>query len=573
MKKWKESAANVIKSYYQSFRGSQWDAYMIGSEDEKLLQAKICFALFGPPTVEKAEEIWDGYTSEQQESAKEILQTLLETHKKAKPKSDKILTRSIIVMCKQEEVEFMVPLFSVFTGSDPFSDCTSRSYIDNQRRVYSSWDDWLANNTLPMLKYAVPRYGFYSCSEKCSYEFDPDKDPQIRFETSPACNITSRIFGTTDTVAAITSFGCGIIAVASMMTPIAPIVMTVSAVGGFGSASYGATRATYRILDKGKHGESLNDLESWTLYFSLAAMPLHVASSVVNANLIKGAVENGRTFTSSIRMAATVLNFSVLGVDSIMIGLGLTNMIEKYKKDQLGPLDLLQFSMSVFFFTNTLIKPQMASKIIQNAQDTHIQNYANQMTDAETQATFKKFLADNKGDGTITDNSKIIRTINRITDPSEVFGGLKDASSLKIGGRKGKTFLVGDKKNNVYRLRSKDLTFVKTITQGVEITQGTSATAIRKDTAKFMKKIGAEKIDVNGVKVFDNPDNITKSRINKTIGGTAGKNELILAKAVDLSRDMNLNSGEDVLSMVEILAAKLKKGEFFLISIKLLIIS
>jgi hypothetical protein len=561
VKKWKESAAEVIKSYYQSFRGSQWDAYVIGSEDEKLLQAKICFAIFGPPTVAEAKEIWEGYNSEQQESAKQILETILEVNKKAKPNSEKVLTRSIIVMCKQEEIEFMIPLFAVLTGGDPFDATSPRCYIDNQRRTYSSWEDWKANNTLPMLKCAFPRFGFYSCSKACRYEFDPDKDPEIAFETSPACNVMSRIFGTTDTVAAITSLGCGVVAVASMMTPVAPFILTASAVGGIGSASYGAGRAGYRIVDKGKHGESMTDLESWTLYFSLAAMPLHIASSVVNANLVKGAVVNGRTFTSSIRMGATILNFSTLGVDSIMIGLGLSNMIDKYKKDQLNPLDILQFSMSVFFFTNTLMKPQVASKIIQNAQETHIQNYANQMTDAETQATFKKFLADNKGDGTITDNSKIIRTINRITDPNEVFLGLKDASSLKIGGRKGKTLLVSDQKTSVYRVRSKDLSFVKIVTQGTEITQGANSVNIQKGVKKCMNNINASSIEVNGVKIFDNLDDRMKSRVNKTIGGAAGKNEQIVLKAVELAQDMNLNNTEDVLSMIEIISAKLKKGK------------
>src|SRR5699024_5480958 len=114
--------------------------------------------------------------------------------------------------------------------------------------------------------------------------------------------------------------------------------------------------------------------------------------SLVNASLVRGAMVEGRIFSDSMRMFATILNFSALGVDAVLVGCGIVNMIEKYKKDQLTPLDVLQFSMSVFFFTNTLIKPQMARKIIENAQDQHIQRFADSMSDEATQRTFQKFL-------------------------------------------------------------------------------------------------------------------------------------------------------------------------------------
>lgn len=163
------------------------------------------------------------------------------------------------------------------------------------------------------------------------------------------------------------------------------------------------------------------------------------------------------------RMFATVLNFSTLGVDGVMVAFGIANLVDKIKQDKLTPLDVLQFSMSVFFFTNTLIQPQMASSIIKNAQEMHIQN---KVTDVDAQETFNQFIKSNKNDGTITDNSKIIRAINRIEDPNKFFAEMKDAANIEIGGRKGKTLLVTDKNQNVNRINPSKMSSAET-SQGI----------------------------------------------------------------------------------------------------------
>lgn len=252
VKKWKLKAKEIIKSYYLSFNGSQFDEYMIG-EDENLLLAKICFAMYGPPTVQDATELCDGYDEKQKESANEILKLILEIHNDKNQPSKRLLVGIIVVVCKQEEAEFPLPIFSVFCGCDPMNPHAARSYVDTQRRTYKSWVDWEESNTLPMLKYAFPRRGFFTCSTNCSYEFDVNKEPDIAFGTSPACNLSSRIFGTTDTVAGVTSLACGIIGIASMFTPIGPAVLLTTAITGTSSAAYGTSRAVVRLYDKGRY--------------------------------------------------------------------------------------------------------------------------------------------------------------------------------------------------------------------------------------------------------------------------------------------------------------------------------
>jgi len=239
-----------------------------------------------------------------------------------------------------------------------------------------------------------------------------------------------------------------------------------------------------------------------------------------------------------------------------MIGFGVANLVDKYKKDQLTPLDVLQFSMSVFFFTNTLIQPKTASAIIKNAQESHIQTFANNLNDVETKETFNRFLDQNKGDGSIKDTSKIVRTINKVNDPNALFGGLKDSSEIKIGGRKGKTLLVSDKNNTVNRINPNSTSF-STVTQIIP-----SQVRFQRKTKQCLARIDAENIEVNGNNIFRNMEDGQKARANKVIGGSAENNDKIVMKAVEISRNMNLNAVDDVLSIVEILTAQLKKGEF-----------
>lgn len=210
-------------------------------------------------------------------------------------------------------------------------------------------------------------------------------------------------------------------------------------------------RGVNRLVDKGQHGESLLDLESITLWLSLAATPLHFISSAINGTLTVGA-QQGRIFSSSMRMFATVLNFTTLGLDAVMLSFGLANLIQKAVNKELTPLDVLQFSMSAFFFTNTLLQPKVAKNIIKKAQEQHFDRHMNSMTDADAKQAFENFLSKNGAEGNIQDRSKIIRAINRMEDANTFFKGVGPENDVKIGGRKGRTVLVTDQHGNTNRI-------------------------------------------------------------------------------------------------------------------------
>ena len=200
-------------------------------------------------------------------------------------------------------------------------------------------------------------------------------------------------------------------------------------------------RSINRLVDKGTHDESLIDLESVTCWLVIVSTPAHFATSLTNAALANGA-RSGRVFTSTIRTAATILTCSVFGLDSAMLILGIANLVNKYENDQLTTLDVLQFSISVFFFSHTLVQPKTATGIIKQVQKQHIATYGNNIQDKAGAQAFEKFLTDNKGKGDMNSNAKIIRTINRIDDPNKFFTMASKADSVMIGGRKGKTVMI-----------------------------------------------------------------------------------------------------------------------------------
>lgn len=215
VKKWKASAVGILRSYYVGFRGSQFDAYQL-PDDSKLLLFKICYSLYGghieneSDITENDEEneadLFSYYTQEQQKNGQEIFDQILDVHKK-NVTGDTLLVGIIMVACKQGDQEYVLPMFSIFAGENTEDATSKRFYVDTHRRVYKSWDDWKSNNTLPLLKYGYPKYGFFSCSGDCTYKFDASQEPDIEFANSPQCQFSSRILHTTDVVGVVTSLG------------------------------------------------------------------------------------------------------------------------------------------------------------------------------------------------------------------------------------------------------------------------------------------------------------------------------------------------------------------------------
>lgn len=93
-----------------------------------------------------------------------------------------------------------------------------------------------------MLKYCYPSRGYYTCSQCNIYEFDPEKEPDADFGTSPACDSSARVARQFDILSDVTSLGCGGIAIVGVFTPLAPVIVISSAVAGTTAVVYGTGR-------------------------------------------------------------------------------------------------------------------------------------------------------------------------------------------------------------------------------------------------------------------------------------------------------------------------------------------
>ncbi|XP_053996561.1 uncharacterized protein LOC128886051 isoform X1 [Hylaeus anthracinus] len=479
VQEWKKRAREIHGYFYRAFEGNQWDIYE--SSQYNLLRVKICYALFGQPNDENnnAEKIEDTYSKEQRDRADQIKNTIVEVYN-TYTCSGKLNVGIIFVHCKTADNEFYVPIFRVKIIEE---DCY---YVDTYQRVYKSWSDWQNNNQLPMMKYCFPQNGFYTCSGSNDYKYDPECEPDVSFGTSPACNLLSHVGRLMDTGIGITGLVAASVGVVSLFTPLAPAMIMYAGVAGTTSALYGAGRSAYVLIDKGTHNQSLADLESVMCGLSILMLPLHAGKTAVNTTLTVGA-RAGRTFTSLQMLGATFLNVTSVALDSSMLIIGFVNLYKKYENNTLGKMDILHFSISVFFFTNTLIEPKTASAIINEAQSDYFKQYRTQMTDAEAQKTFDKFIRKNHKN--ISKGAKIAKTINNINNPNQFFKNVGTKSSIKVRGKSGRDVTINDQlKINPNRFSQLNPQTAKKLVNAAKKKTHTQPDEYRKHCNQFMSE-------------------------------------------------------------------------------------
>jgi len=445
---WKELARDRLTQMYLLFEGSQWHTFSLET-DSNLLRTKLCYAIYGMPD-KITDNLEEWYTEEQRKPVERIEAKILEAA--GNPKKVLMIGFAHIV-CKDNGDPFMVPVFRVFTGQNSELKDLSK-YVDTNGRIYKDWNSWKANNRLPKVEYCYPKNGFYSCDET-EYVFDAEKAPLLEFGESPACSLGSKAAGVTDVVSGVTSLASGAIVAASLITPVGASILAGTAIAGGVSAVYSTLRSANRLYDKGVHSESLKDLESIASWLAIIATPLNFASAATNGILVAGA-ESGRIFSDMQRMGATALIWTTIGANSAMIVTGFANLYDKKSKGQLNALDVAQFCMSVFFFTNTLIQPRTAAGVIKSAQEQHIESIGNSMPE-EAAASLADFVNKNRANSNILENSKIIRTLNRMDSPGTFFGSLA-GKEVTIGGRKGNTVLIPDANGELQRVNPNKFT-------------------------------------------------------------------------------------------------------------------
>ncbi|KAF1755036.1 hypothetical protein GCK72_021604 [Caenorhabditis remanei] len=514
VQKWKKTARNMQQCTYLQFEGSQF--HDLTDLTVELRVTKICFAIYGPPT-KAAETLEQAYSKDQREFGMKCYEKIREVWREAPEKRMKL--GFIFVFCKEGEKEYQVPLFRLLWEKKNGQD-TNR-YIDTSLRVYDGFSDWKNNNHMPMMKYCHPKKLFYTCHSEWEYQFDPDEEVAVGFNTSPACDLSARIGKSADVIVTTVGMTVGVL---SLVTPAGfisgPILLSV----GLGSAGWGVSRATQRLIDKATHGESLTDQESVLLWLSIIAAPLNLLNGFVGAKLASGAAA-GKIFSQTQRILATLLMWTVLSVDSFSFLMNLTNLVEKAINGKLTTLDVLQFSVSTLFFANMLIQPKTANGIIKKAQQQRIQDLINNMTDADAKAAFKEYLEANKGDGGIGDGAKLVRDLNKIEDLNAFFKSASGFKDVKIGAQYTESTQSGTPK--VYKLE------------------------------KLKACLGGK--DYKDHQHLGQLDDRQIGRLNKVFGGAAKYDEHVVNFATKIANEMKMSNNPDgFMSLVEMVAAQAK---------------
>lgn len=167
----------------------------------------------------------------------------------------------------------------------------------------------------------------------------------------------------------------------------------------------------------------MGDLESIGHYFSIVAAPLFVLPAAASFKLATVAAQ-GHVISTAGRVLITVIISASISVNGILLGLSLTNLIQKALEGEVNPLDVLQFSLGLLFLGHTIMQPKTASGIIRNAQKQYIKQIGTRITDADATTAFKHFVDKNKKG--MHRKAAVIRTLTYIDDPDQFFANVSD---------------------------------------------------------------------------------------------------------------------------------------------------
>lgn len=96
-------------------------------------------------------------------------------------------------------------------------------YIDTSGRVYKNWKDYIENNTLPKCTMILPKDGAYEADPSCPVTEDYST-VCLEIVDSPACSWKTKLYNGVDIISSAVGLGTAFLCVASMFTPIAPVV-------------------------------------------------------------------------------------------------------------------------------------------------------------------------------------------------------------------------------------------------------------------------------------------------------------------------------------------------------------
>lgn len=423
-----------------------WDLYDENSKNSLKQKIKLIF----PEVTTDIDSIRDRRDLTQQEKNAKIIQEL-EKDNKENEKLDEVrdvlfeaiwsqkkyyggkLLMSILYIVKtkeidgaelhsaEDETDFSChPLFRIrkCTVGEASIDCCM-IFVDECGRVYQNWADYKRKNILPEGVLIAPRNGIYNI----------DSDGNVRLENvlSPASTAESKLLNATDTGASILGLAASVAPVASLFTPVGPIVLAASLIAGAGVGAWSIGRSAYNLVDRSGHEQSINvtNREARASWLGVGAGAIGLGASGATTALAKSSAA-GRNISKIALGTVNTLNMASILVNGISLTNGAIELILKKRDgDAITLLDCVQMSASLVLFTHSAYNFQTASQIVQSTRDNTIKGFRDELSKRQRKIFDKMARATISAQGAEQGKIDIIRSLRSIPDKKMYFSDVK----------------------------------------------------------------------------------------------------------------------------------------------------
>ncbi|XP_049815280.1 uncharacterized protein LOC126262586 [Schistocerca nitens] len=379
-----------------------------------ILRRKVGYAIYGVPDEEsKCKNAHTGYSDKKYDTIKDVVESIRDVNKEKTRHRNQLDMAIIFVFVEWEKQVLQYPVFRIVLTK------TLWKFVDTNCRVYSSWDDYLTFNELPEGKFCYPVNGIYIGGYGDKVE--------LQWGRTPAAEPARKAIETVDKVSGAATLAGTAVCVIGLFTPLGPLMAaasTCTAVTGM----YNAIRSSSTLIDRGAHGQTinpLNDRQAALSWLSVAGSAVGVAAGTATSRAAALA-RNGQVMSRTGQITCNALNVTSLAVNATGIGIGAFSLGERIKEGEATPLEVLQFSASVLFFTHATVNFQTASQIIKDTQKGVIEDYQKSLRSNRHRRAFKKLARNTAatGDNLVDGNAKVIRGIRSIDNKDDFFAGI-----------------------------------------------------------------------------------------------------------------------------------------------------
>ncbi|XP_044727793.1 uncharacterized protein LOC123291542 isoform X2 [Chrysoperla carnea] len=426
-----------------------FDLFM--KDEHKELYKTVGYALFGPPSILNESETDAGYTKKQQEKIDPIYQAILK-YGSYDRLPGVIYMATIFVFgeklnSKNGDV-FQVPVFRIRKCHKKLPEydcylqlCDAKAYgqyivektvnyctvfIDDDARVYESWQQYLENNTLPKCKMYVPTDGKYQARI-----LDEKKEMEVMLDIklSPSCTLLQRAANTADIVGTVGGIGsmaiCGAAAIPAVA--VAPVVLGGAAVVATATGVYSACRAVAGLYNRKKHKQTvgLKNAEARGHWLNVGG-GIAAGTAAGASQLISRTVSSGATVGMGTRAFFNIAT----GANLIVNGSAVVNSLYVFKvkhdnNERISNLEIIQFTTSMLFFAHAAWNVRTANTFINETQANVLMEYEANLSSKNKRSMFNKALLESeRTKGTQAGRAEMIRGLKTITNHDEFFGTL-----------------------------------------------------------------------------------------------------------------------------------------------------